>query len=280
MNTRFFKLPVFILFAGASASGLWAQNAVNQFANDWSAIHWEPVDTAPTATQTSFFNGENYVSITNSTVAQVGTLRLGDTSGVSSSLTLEGAASLTVANGVYVGNAKDSSFTLNLDAGTFSAQSLFIGGVAKDSTAGRAIVNLGAAQATVASFIQFTLGTQSRSVQLNVTGEGGSLSAKQVQFAAAEGGSNPAEMHFTMGANGIGSIHLSGSLYGAEHIAVTVDGTDFKGQAGRYTLIETDSGNTGSGQIYGDFQALQAVNFNGYQASLTKEYGDLVLTLN
>lgn len=279
MNTRFLKIPVLILLAGASASGLSAQNAVNQFVTDWNAIKWEPSDIAPTAAQTSFFNGENYVSITGSTRAEAGTLRLGDTSGVSSSLTLEDAARLTVSNGVYVGNAKDSNFTLNLDSGTFSAQSLFIGGVAKDATGGRAIVNLGAAQATLASFIQLTLGTEGKTVQLNVKGEGGSLRATQLQFAA-EGGSNPAEIHFVMGGSGIGSIRLTGSLYGAENIVVTVDGTDFSGQPGRYTLIETDSENTGLGQIYGDFHALQAVHFNGYQASLSNEYGDLILTIN
>lgn len=271
------KIP-YILIISSTISGLSAQNAVNQGARSWNSIDWTPIDVAPTNT-TSFFNGENYITIDGRTEAQVGTLRLGDTGETHSSLTLEKNASLAVAKGAYVGNAKDSNFVLNLDSGRFTADALFIGGISADDTYGMAEVALEDAQINISTFIQFSLGEGSSSTRLIIKGAGGRLSANQIQFAV-EDQSNPTEFVFKMGRKDIGVIDLKGSLYGAKHVAVTVDGSDYRDKSGTYTLINTDSVDIGEGSIYGDFASLKCVNFGGRDAELSVIGGDLVLTIN
>ncbi len=266
------------ILAGAMTTAATAQNLVNAGVADWATAPWTGAGSPPTAGDTSFFNGDNTITIQSGTNAVADTLRLGDSGVVNSSLTLADGGSLAVGNITSVANAADSNFFLNL-GGTFTSGPLFIGGSNITDTAGTAQVTINGGSVAVSSFIQFSLGTGTSATRLIVDGDAAtSISATQIQFGGS--GNNPAELRFNMGEFGITPISLSGSVFGADNLDLVVDGSGYIGGPGKFTLIDTDTDMSGGDSVYGILNST-TLDFSGQglSPSVAVEDGDLVLTL-
>ncbi|MGB6221162.1 hypothetical protein [Haloferula sp.] len=276
-QTRHFPVLLIPALVGILHTQASAQNLVNAGTADWATAPWSG-GSAPTAGDTSFFNGDNTITIQSGTNAVASVLRLGDSGVVSSSLTLSNGGSLAVTNSTNVANAADSNFFLNL-AGTFTSGPLFIGGSNTTDTAGTAQVTISGGSVTLSSFIQFSLGTGTSATRLIVDGDATtSISATQIQFAG--GGNNPGQLRYNMAEFGITPISLSGSVFGAENLDLLVDGSGYIGGPGKFTLIDTDTDLSGGDSVYGTFNSI-TLDFadQGLSASVAVENGDLVLTL-
>jgi len=142
-------------FTWSSALPLAAQfnNLVNGFESDWSAAQWGNGEgVSPTSAESSFWNGDNTITIQSGTDAVANVLYLGNTNLTNSSLTLAEEGSLTLSGATRIADAADANFYLNL-YGDFIGTTMFVGGVNFTDTEGEAQVTIGGGSFKLSSFI-------------------------------------------------------------------------------------------------------------------------------